>query len=224
MTAGPGGARLVAPGWARGRGVVKPDFTPMATARASCPFTAQTTLEGSWGVSGDGPRPPGVLWLRPPRALRGEEETRCSGLRARAQAHARHSCLVCSTCSRWGHSHHFLGGSEVEGKHVKNRATSGDCEVLVLLLERLWSVCTLLGLVVMEGYESHHLATQAVLILWPPFHLDSCCPDPTSPMFELHWGQDGKSPECKSSVGTLPVGSGTPLRCAQGVGGLSAFD
>lgn len=62
----------------------------------------------------------------------------CSRLRARAQVHARHHCSMVQECSCWRRSHWVLGGSEVEAKHVKNRATSGECDVLVLLLERLW--------------------------------------------------------------------------------------
>ena len=45
----------------------------------------------------------------------------------------------------------FPGGSEVEGKRVRNRATWGECEVLVLFLERSGLVCTHLVWMVLEG-------------------------------------------------------------------------
>lgn len=47
----------------------------------------------------------------------------------------------------------FPGGSEAEGKRVRNRATSGECEVLVLFLEWSGSVCAHLMRVVLEGAD-----------------------------------------------------------------------
>lgn len=69
-------------------------------------------------------------------------------LRASAQAHARQSCLVGSACSRWECSHPFLGAVKRKGG---KRATSRECEVLVLFLEGSGLVCTHLVRGVLEG-------------------------------------------------------------------------
>lgn len=49
----------------------------------------------------------------------------------------------------------FPGGSEAEGKRVRNRATSGECEVLVPFLERSGLVCAPphLARVLLEGAD-----------------------------------------------------------------------
>lgn len=137
-----------------GRGVVvKPDWIQVATARPlasahACPSRPSRLLR----ILGEGVvMACGCLAFCDsglPQALWGEGKARCSRLRASAQAHARQSCLVGSACSHWGCSHPFLGVVKRKGR---KRATSGECEVLVLFLERSGVVCTHLVRVVLEG-------------------------------------------------------------------------
>lgn len=137
-----------------GRGVVvKPDWIQVATARPlasahACPSRPSRLLR----ILGEGVvMACGCLAFCDsglPQALWGEGKARCSRLRASAQAHARQSCLVGSACSHWGCSHPFLGAVKRKGR---KRATSGECEVLVLFLERSGVVCTHLVRVVLEG-------------------------------------------------------------------------